>query len=88
MKMHVHGLGLLWLHFIIDDTIRHGIVGLNWHGRLLVAHLFKNDENLDNFTCHVVEGSKFSLRGRQHDMFYYLCNVENSTIVAWDLFIK
>jgi hypothetical protein len=34
MKMHVHGFSSFWLDFTIDDSMGHGIVSLEWCGRL------------------------------------------------------
>ena len=37
MKTHVHGFSLFCLDSTIDDSIGHGVVGLEWCGRLSVT---------------------------------------------------
>jgi len=37
MKTHVHGFSSFRLNFTIDDGIGHGVVGLEWCGRLSVT---------------------------------------------------
>ena len=37
MKMHVHGFSSFQLDFTVDDGISHGVVSLEWSGRLSVA---------------------------------------------------
>ena len=34
MKPHVHGFSSFGLYFVVDDCVSHGVVSLDWSGRL------------------------------------------------------
>ena len=52
VELHIHGLGLLWSDFSVDDGIRHGIVSLKWCWSLCVAQFFYYDVDIHRFTGH------------------------------------
>ena len=54
IETHVHRFGAFWRDFAIHDATRHGIVGLEWGGRLLVSEFFQYNSNEDGLACHDV----------------------------------
>ena len=52
-----------------------------------MAKFLENYVDVDCFACSYVQCSKFSFCDRGHDMFNDVCNVENSTVVWWDVCI-
>ena len=64
VKDHVHCFCSLCLNFSIDYCVGHGIVGVDWVGRLFVPQLFEYDAYVDSLSCHVVKCSEFGFGGR------------------------
>ena len=56
VKTHVHCFREFMLDFSIDNRVCHCVIRLQWHWWLFVSHFFKDDANLDCFSCHDVEG--------------------------------
>ena len=55
METRVHRLRLFWLDLAVDACICHCIICLYRRGWLLVAHFFKDDTNVNCFSCHDVK---------------------------------
>ena len=88
VETHVHGFGTFWLYLTVNDGIRHGIVSLDWGGRLFMPHLFQNYANVNCFARHDIQCSQLGFVGGRHDMFDDVGDIQNGAIVSWNLFIK
>ena len=82
VEPHVHCFGSFCLYFAVDDGVGHCIVGLDRCGGLFVAEFLEDNADVYRLSCHDVEGGEFGFCGRRHDVFYYVGDVENCSIIG------